>query len=159
MNFGEQLVGAALQSIGYFVIQGLKVGVREADFLAIKNRDGKMEHFHIEVQMSYSPSGVLRAKSPYGNSVKEYQKAAEEFIEKKFFHPKLSKHIGKVLGTKNYKKVFVYGRLKEPRQLEIFKKKEIQCISLKELIDEASKSISKTYEFINFRNISDLWSS
>ena len=36
MNLTEQVVSAAFQSLGYFVIEGLKIGVREVDLLAIK---------------------------------------------------------------------------------------------------------------------------
>ena len=48
MNFGEQLARAALESLGYFVIQGFKVCAREADFLAIKRDGGNFNFFHIE---------------------------------------------------------------------------------------------------------------
>src|SRR3990167_1982598 len=102
MNFGEQLARAALESLGYFVIQGFKVGVREADFLAVKRNGNNFECFHIEAQISWNPSGVFRAKANYGKSASEWKLSAKEYVQKKFFQEKLLKAIKEILGTNKY---------------------------------------------------------
>lgn len=156
MNFSEQFVASAFQSLGYFVIQGLKVGVREADLLAIRINNGKPEYYHIEIQVSHNPVGVLRAQSKFGQTAKNPMKAAKDFINKKFLQKDLVKAIEKCLGTRQYKRIFVHGILKETEQLRILKKRGIECIALESLLSEADKSSCKTNAFVDFHAISRL---
>ena len=154
MNLGENLVGSALQSLGYFTIQGLREGVREADFLAIKIENKKTYFYHIEVQLSHNPVGVLRPSARFGTSEKNPQKSAKGFIEKKFYQKKLCKKIEKVFGTKKYDRMFIYGRLKNPKQLNIFEARGINCISIGELIQKAAHSDAQTEALKSFCGIS-----
>ena len=156
MNFAEQFVASAFQSLGYFVIQDLKVGVRDADLLAARILNGKLEYYHIEIQVSYNPAGVLRAHANFGVTGNNPTQAAGEYIAKKFFQKDLVKAIEKCFGTKRYKRIFVYGSLKNESQLKVFIKKRIQCISLESLAQDADSSDIKTSAFINFFNISKM---
>lgn len=153
MNFGEQFARAALESLGYFIIQGFKVGVREADFLAVK-RDGKsFKFFHVEAQISWSPSGVLRAQAKYEDSAKNWKKAAIDFSQKKFSQKKVLEAIKKCFGTDKYKRVFIYGKLKEPRQISVLEKQGIKCISLEKLVEDARKNGQMTKAFTEIYEI------
>ncbi len=154
MNFAESLVGAALQSIGYLVIQGIKIGVREIDFLAVKKVGDKLEYFHIEVSISYHPIGVLRKHAAFGTSGDDIENSASEYIDKKFFQPKVCQAIKLIFGTDKYKKMFIHGRLKDYKQLEVFKKKGVGCLPLRELIKEAENSPYRTNGFVNFIEVS-----
>lgn len=124
--------------------------------MAVKLTDGGAEYFHIEVQISYHAVGVLRAHAGFGKTDSDPSQAAEDYINKKFFQKDVVKSIEKIFGTSKYKKVFVYGDLKRPEQLKVFKTKGIECMSLNSLIAEANKSNHKTDEFTNFFNISKL---
>lgn len=158
MNFSEQLIASALQSMGHFVIQGIKVGVREADFLTIKKTGNDFEYSHIEASISHNPVGVLRKNASFRNSEKDIIKSADEFIDKKFFQPKLCTAIKDIFGSSNYKRIFIYGRLKNSKQLKSFQKRNIICLNLQSLINDAKKSNHKTNEFVNFYKIFDLMS-
>ncbi len=156
MNFGEQFVASAFQSLGYFVIQGLKVGVREADLLAIKIVNSKFKYYHIEVQISRNPVGVLRAQSRFGKTSNNPMKAAEEYIDKKFFQKDVVKTIKNCFGTSKYERIFIHGLLREPEQLKVFNDRDIKCLDFKSLAQEANKSSHKTDAFLNFYDISKL---
>lgn len=156
MNFGEQLVRAALESLGYFIIQGFKVGVREADFLAVKRVGNSFKFFHIEAQISWSPSGVLRAQAKYENSAGNWKKAAKDYVKKKFFQKKILKAIEGFFGTDKYERILIYGKLKEPRQIPIIEKEGIDCIAVEKLIDEAAKNRQMTKAFVEMYNITRL---
>ncbi len=147
MLLSEQLIAAAFQTQKYFVVQGFKVGVREADILAIRKEDDKFKFFHIECQVSISPSGVLRSKATYGKSAARPAKSAIEYYKKKFRQPKLVKAVSKFFGTKKYERVFVYGKLKNPKQLKQLEKQRVKCISIRDLVSAARKSAIKIEEF------------
>lgn len=153
MNIGEKLVGSALQSLGYFTIQGLKAGVREADFLAVKMNGEKVTLWHIEVQISRRPIGNLRAYARLGNTGDNPIKAAREYIDKKFFQRDLCRKIEFVLGTKDYRRMFIHGRLRSPEQLEAFKEKRIECLSIGKLVEEAAGSETQTESFKDFYGV------
>ena len=157
MNFSEQLIASALQKQGYFVIQGLKVGVREADYLTIRRIGNNYEFAHIEAQVSYNPIGVLRAKAGFGKPAKNSKQAAREFIEKKFFNKDLCKEITNIFGTNKYKKIFIYGRLKDVSQLEVFDNKGIECRSLSDLMNLAEKSEHKIGAFTDYVEIAKIY--
>lgn len=157
MNFSEKLIASALQKLGYFVIQGLKVSVREADYLTIRRVGRNYEFAHIEAQVSYNPIGVLRAKAKFGKTAKNSKKAAIEFIGKKFFNKDLCKEIINIFGTKNYKKIFIYGKLKDISQLEVFKNKGIECWSLSDLMNSADKGRYRIGAFTDYVEIAKLY--
>lgn len=141
MNFGEQFERAALESLGYFIIQGFKVGVREADFLAVKHNGKSFKLFHIEAQISWSPSEVLRGQAGYGDSAKNWKEAARDFAQKKFF------------GTDKYERVFIYGKLKKPQQTSVLEKRGIKCIPLEKLVGDAARSGQITKAFTEMYKI------
>lgn len=155
MNLSEQFVASALESLGYFLIQGLKVGVREADFLAVRLDKDRLLHYHIEVQISYNPVGVLRAHARLGRTGNDPLQAADEYIEKKFFQKDVIKAIECYFKTKMYKKIFIYNRLRDSKQLRAFSDKGIECIKLQSLINQAEQSSYRTDAFVNFRNLAN----
>ena len=125
-----------------FCCEGLCVGVREADLLAIKldEKDRISERIHIEVQVSANPAGVLRNKSQFGSSSKFPIESAGEFIKKKYKNEKIMKAISMRFKTDNYKRVFIHGRLKDKSQLKAFSNENIECIPIGKLVSEALKA-------------------
>ena len=49
---GEQLVNEWLNRIGFFTLRGIKMGVHEIDLLGIRMREGVLEGWHVEAQIS-----------------------------------------------------------------------------------------------------------
>jgi response regulator RpfG family c-di-GMP phosphodiesterase len=150
MEFAQSLVCLAYQSMGYFIIEGIKApGNREVDILAVKlDGDGKrvIEKLHIEVQVSINPIAGLRSKSSMKDSLINWRESAEKYITKKWKNKEIVKVVKSNFGDDNYKKVFVYGKLRKEEQREILKEKGIEVISIAELIKRAFKA-NPTQEF------------
>jgi hypothetical protein len=100
----EELVEEWLNRQGYFTIRGIKVGVSEMDILAIRVESGGVVCRHIEVQASINPVSYLfrlskedqlktgRGATSAGRRTKEQLvTGANDWIEKKYFHPRLMK--------------------------------------------------------------------
>ena len=100
---------------------------------------------------------MLRAKAKFGKTAKNSKKAAVEFINKKFFNKDLCKEIINIFGTKNYKKIFIYGKLKDISQLEVFQNKSVECWSLFDLMNSAEKSEYKIGAFTDYVEIAKLY--
>lgn len=83
-------------------------------------------------------------------------KAANEYINKKFFQKDIIKATGYYFGTKKYKRMFIHARLKRQGQLKAFKDNGIICKSLKFLVSEANKNGYKAQAFIDFQNLAEL---
>ena len=142
MDIAQSLVRSAYQSLGYFVIEGIKIGVREIDLLAVKlDKNAEiMERLHIEVQISTHPIGVLRGKQSIKGSVDKPLELAEEYIQKKYHHKAIIKQIQKYFRAKEYRKVLVYGKLKDMGQLKVFQRHNIETVNISDLIKNALKA-------------------
>ncbi len=147
MEIAQTLVKAAYQSLGYFIIEGIKVGLKEIDLLAIKPEKGNVvaERLHVEVQIGVSPIGPLRERGALGKAMKDPMSAAKAYINKKYNDIKIVAKIKEYYGNNEYQKVLVFGQLKKPEQLEVFHKMGIRAISVSDLIKDAMAS-SPTHE-------------
>lgn len=141
----EDLVSLAYQSLGYFVIEGRKVGTREIDLLAVRlGTDGDVcERLHIEVQIGVSPIGVLRARGRLGTSNREPLKSIREWMSKKFEEKHVLREVTEAFSGKPYKRVFVHGRLKDSSQLAALREADIECVSVRELVQKAYQEGAK----------------
>ena len=158
MNFSEQLIASALQRQGYFIVQGLKAGLKEADFLTIRKLGTKLELAHIEAQISFRPIGILSAKPKLGSRSKDHAKEARSYIQKKFYDKKLCKEISNIFDGKEYKRIFIHGILRDYSQLDTFREEGIECWSLSDLINRAEKSKNKIGAFTDFFEVAKLYS-
>ena len=142
LEISEDIVSLAYQSLGYFVIEGRGVGVREIDLLALRLGDNGQvaERLHVEVSVSTRPIGVLREKAPLGTSARHPDASAQAWAGKKFDQESVKKVVKSAFGTDNFKRVFVHGRLKEPAQLKALEAKGIECVAIGDLVNRALES-------------------
>lgn len=139
LEISEDLVSLAYQSLGYFVIEGRKVGVKEIDLLAVRvGKDGEIEErLQIEISIGVSPIGVLRGRGKLGRSAQEPEKRAEEWREKKFGDRRVVREVAEAFRGKPYDRVFVHGQLKDPSQLAVLGQAGIKCVEIGDLIRKA----------------------
>ncbi len=141
LEISEDFVSLAYQSLGYFVIEGRKAGRREIDLLAIRlGEDGRVaERIHVEVSISVTPVGFLRAKPRLGSSGKDPAESASAWIKRKFTDRDIERAVHKALAGKPDRRVFLYGRLNnEEEQLKAFEQAGMECKSIRNLVQEAS---------------------
>ncbi len=139
LEISEDLVSLAYQSLGYFVLEGQRVGNREIDLLAIRlGADGIPDRrLHVEVQIGISPIGALSGRS--GNLVANRRpvEAAQEWADKKYRTDSIAEAVRRAFGGQPYQMVFVHGAMKAPEQLQVFEKNGIECVAIGELVREA----------------------
>jgi hypothetical protein len=138
-EISESLVSLAYQSLGYFVIEGRKVGMKEIDLLAVRvGKDGEIEErLQIEISISVSPIGVLRRQAKLGRSAEEPARSVEEWREKKFGDRRVVREVTETFRGKPYDHVFVHGQLKDPSQLAVLGQAGIKCVEIGDLIRKA----------------------
>lgn len=139
MEISQTLVRSAYQSLGYFIIEGIRIGVKEIDFLAVRIIDGEkvVERLHIESQISTNPIAPFRGQAKIKGAFNDPKKAAEEYINKKYENKKIVDAIKEYFSNCKYKRVLVYGKLKKPEQLKIFNRHGVETISISDLVNKA----------------------
>lgn len=142
MDAAEEIVAGCFQSMDYFVISGVRIGVKEVDLLAIKlNAAGHVaERIHVEVQVSANPVGVLRTKAGLGKTGHDPRKSAREYVCKKFLDPKVQRRVKAIFSGHPYSKVLVHGKINRPEQLNEIEKMDVKCIPIGEMVKRASKN-------------------
>jgi hypothetical protein len=133
----EQLVEEWLNSKNFFTMRGIKLGNDEIDLLAHKSIDGVDEYWHIEVQISYRPIGYVGGN----NSAKkrdddELRIGTEEWVEKKYKSEKKIQKRNSIAPNAVWKYIFVYGVLRNDKELELIKKLGVEVIPYKTVLNE-----------------------
>jgi len=142
MDAAEEIVAGCYQSLDYFVISGVRIGVKEVDLLAIKldTRGHVVERLHVEVQVSANPVGVLRTKAGLGKTGHNPRQSAREYVAKKFLDRKVLGRVNKIFSGHPYSKVLIHGRINKPEQLDEMAKMGVKCIPIGDLVKIAAKN-------------------
>ncbi|MBC8552415.1 MAG: hypothetical protein ISR58_13185 [Anaerolineales bacterium] len=148
----EEIVEEWLNRNGFFTIRGIKLGVHEIDLLAIGFNDGKILCRHVEVQASIRPvsyicplpKNIQNATGRSANSAKkrssaEISKGVEEWIDKKYQHPRKIKLREGLLRDK-WKFEFVVHKVKSEEELKSIEEQGIEIHRLDDIIAELSSS-------------------
>ena len=81
----EEIVEYWLNSKGFFCMRGIRTGLGEIYFLAVRPRDDSFECWHVEVQVRFRPVGYLGGNSnAKKRSDEELVQGIEHYIHKKF---------------------------------------------------------------------------
>lgn len=144
----EELVEEWLNRQGYFTIRGTKVGVHEIDLLAIRHTDDGIECRHLEVQASVNPVSyitkvpqeVQRDTGRAAGSAKvrddeELRKGINEWIDKKYDHPKKEK-LRSQLAPGIWSRELVVNVVKHQREIELLAAAGINIIKLSTLVND-----------------------
>jgi hypothetical protein len=133
----EQLVEEWLNRKNFFTIRGLKTGVDEIDLLALRNGADGVECWHVEVQVSFRPVGYVcgdsNAKKRNDNELLE---GVVMWVQKKFKSDRKVAKRNSVLADAEWKYVFVHGEVRDARELEHMKDRDIDLITYKQVLTE-----------------------
>ncbi len=155
----ENIVTGWLNSQGYFVIQGLKVGSRELDILAIKVVNGKITNSkHVEVTCSSEPIGYLGTDKVAGKKESEQiEKSVKEYVKKKYKEPSIKEKAESLLG-KEYDRLLVYGCLKDKEiQLKALKENGIIAIPISDIMSKLRNIETITTDIRRFQQLLKLY--
>jgi hypothetical protein len=149
---GEEVVEEWLNRGGYFTIRGIKVGVDEIDFLAIRPLpNGQCERRHIEVQLSINaisyitkvPADIRKqtgigARNAKKRDVAQLTQGVHEWVEAKFNQLRkaaLRQH----LCAGDWTKELVVGSVKHEEEIDLLKKAGVTVHRLKDIFIEMSQ--------------------
>lgn len=151
----EEVVEEWLNRQGFFTIRGIRLGVHEIDILAIK-LDSKGKHIcrHIEVSVSTNPIAYI-SKVPKAiqkregigpdcakmRSEGEIRVGIQEWVEKKFNHPKKVK-LRNQLFPGNWSQELVVNVVKHEEEPELFEEAGVKIIRFPDIIHEMQRSTS-----------------
>lgn len=142
-NWVEELIYEWKLLEGYAVLSNVRLmpgkggGVKEADILCLKLKEGKLEVVHIEVGglsrgLERNKRGVMEKFSP------ERQEAVKEFVKEMVENSEI-----------DYKAVFIasYVAKKQKDKLrEVLKNKKIEFMTLVEVLEEIKKTMENWKE-------------
>ena len=85
----EEIVEEWLNRQGFFTIRGAKVGLYEADILAIKPESAGYDARHYEITVSHNPIGYIGGNTnARRRNEAEMSEGLEQWMRKKFLEPK-----------------------------------------------------------------------
>jgi hypothetical protein len=154
----ETLVDEWLNRQGFLTMRGIKnAGVDEIDLLGVRPTDVGLEAWHVEAQISFNPVGYVtqlckaeqkRAQRKAGSAVRRDKaillESVEEWLHKKFDSPKKVRLREKVWPNLSWQRVFVYGVLRHPEELEIMESRGITLVPFRKVLEylNAGKGIT-----------------
>ncbi len=148
----EHVVAEWMFRQGFMTVRGARLGNTELDLLGVRPKDGGVEGWHVEVQVSFRPVDHL------GPKLKEKEKSAisqdlsqpdakravitsraEKFVEKKFTSENVNKLRDSCWPGIEWRRLFVHGRL-VAHQLELeVVQRHIETISFEDILDHLLK--------------------
>ena len=140
----EEIVEYWLNNKGFFCMRGVKTGLGEIDFLAIKPDKKNLECWQVECQVSFRPIGYIGGgPSAKKRNEKDVEKGVEEYIEKKFTSQKKIEKRESIISNAKWKYVLVCAEARYKVELDHFKNKEITVYRYKDILKELEESFSQ----------------
>lgn len=153
----EEVVEEWLNQQGYFTIRGIKLGVNEMDILAVKLDADGTELRHYEVQASVNPVSYIssvpkaiqksegrKANSAKARTSEELSAGVQEWIEKKFLHPK-KRDLRTRLAKGNWSFHFVVNEVAHPDELEVFERSDVSVVRLRDILENLKDSAGRQF--------------
>jgi hypothetical protein len=148
----ETLVEEWLNRQGLLTVRGVKEGVDEMDNLAVRapsDAGEKPEAWHVEVQASFRPNNYIAkltkrlqkelGKGPSAAIKREPEMVAEcvtGWIERKYELPKKVRRREYFWPGLTWRRQLVHAVVKNPEELEEFKRQGIELISLQTVLQD-----------------------
>jgi hypothetical protein len=142
----EQIVEEWLNSQNFFTVRGIKYGNNEIDLLACRFKNKKVECWHVEVQVSYSPVSYItksvrtKDKTAGTRTLGELKADVRAWIQTKFKNKKVQ-DIRFLLAPKvdwTYK--LVHAKVKHPKELKLIESSGIELIPYEHVVSELIKN-------------------
>ncbi len=148
----EELVAEWLNCQGFFTIRGVRCGVHEMDFLAIRpGVKGSVERRQVEVQCSHRPVSYI---SPVPKAVrlatgrgsnnarkrdeKEIREGVKEWVEKKYAHSK-KEALRRKLSPGKWTRELVVNVVRHPIELKLFAEHGVVVHRLEDVVAQMMK--------------------
>jgi hypothetical protein len=140
----EEVVEYWLNNKGFFCMRGVKTGLGEIDFLAVRPTEDILECWQVEVTVSFRPIGYIGGGSSAKRRDREnVEIGVEQYIHKKFTAAKKVEKRNEILPNANWKYVLVCAEVKHDIELEMFKQKGVIVHRYKDILNELGSAKSQ----------------
>ena len=137
----EEIVEYWLNNNGFFCMRGVKAGLGEIDFLAIRPADNGFDCWHVEVTVSFRPIGYIGGgSSAKRRTTAEVEQGVEDWIRKKFTTERKVERRNQILPNANWKFVLICAEVRHEDELNMFEKRNVQVLRYKELLVQLASS-------------------
>jgi hypothetical protein len=146
----EQLVDEWLNRNGFFTLRGIKSGVHEIDLLGIRKKNGDLEGWHVECQVSFRPVsyigrlskvyqqevGAKSATSAKKRATHILKAGIDEWVEKKFMSVKKKELRDLCWKGISWQYKFVHGKVHDKSELAFIEARGVELISFERVLRE-----------------------
>lgn len=137
----EEVVEYWLNNNGFFCMRGVKTGLGEIDFLAVRPSTEGFECWHVEVTVSFRPIGYIGGNSSAKRRTEQdVKQGIEEWIKKKFSSEQKITKRNEILPNVEWKYVLVCAEVKHSLELDYLREKGVAVHRYKDVLLELSKS-------------------
>ena len=125
-------------------MRGVKTGLGEIDFLAIRPNKENFECWQVEVTVSFRPIGYIGGgASAKRRSEEDVNIGVDEYIHKKFTSEKKVEKRNSILPNAQWNYVLVCAEARHKEELELFEQKGIKVYRYKDILNELENSDSQ----------------
>lgn len=137
----EEIVEYWLNNKGFFCMRGVKTGLGEIDFLAIRPNQEGFECWQVEVTVSFRPIGYIGGNtSAKRRAPSEVDEGVEQYIHKKFTaENKVSKR-EQILPGNEWQFILVCAEVRHDAELELFADKGVKVFRYVDILEELNAS-------------------
>ena len=156
----EEVVEYWLNNMGFFCMRGVKTGLGEIDFLAIRPKNGSLEYWHVEVTVSFHPIGYIGGgKGAKRRSAKDVEVGIDNWIHKKFTSELKVEKRKAIVEDAEWEYVLVCADVKHDVELDLLRKKGIEVHRYKEILgklvdarSQVNSTAGKIVEILRYVN-------
>lgn len=142
----EEIVEYWLNNKGFFCMRGIRTGLGEIDFLAVRPSEDGYDCWHIEVQVSFRPVGYLGGDTnAKKRSPEQLAEGVEQYIHKKFTSDAKVAKREALLPNADWKYKLVLAKLKDETEIELLEDRGIEVIRYDSVISELEQAKSSVY--------------
>lgn len=137
----EEIVEYWLNNNGFFCMRGVKTGLGEIDFLAVRPSADGFDCWHVEVTVSFRPIGYIGGDgSAKRRTVADVELGIDDWIRKKFSSEQKIAKRQQILPNANWRYVLVCAEVKHTIELDLLKDKGVDVHRYKDVLAELANS-------------------
>jgi len=137
----EEVVEYWLNNNGFFCMRGVKSGLGEIDFLAVRPCADGFDCWHVEVTVSFRPIGYIGGDSSAKRRTREdVELGIDDWIRKKFRSEQKIAKRQQILPNVNWRYVLVCAEVKHTVELDLLKSKGVNVHRYKDILVELANS-------------------
>lgn len=137
----EEVVEYWLNNNGFFCMRGVKTGLGEIDFLAVRPSQGGFECWHVEVTVSFRPIGYIGGNtSAKRRTPEDVEQGIDDWIRKKFTSEQKAAKREEILPNAKWRYVLVCAEVRYPEELDLLREKGVDVHRYKDVLGELSSS-------------------